>query len=195
MNYGLVGNLDVGMEVPLIFWRPDQGEGADMIGDVIIKTKLLFIKGREGNPISLTFQPFLKLPTADEEKYPPPFATGKPDIGFVLIGTRDLQPMMAHINLGYVLMTNPAGQPAGQEYDNVFLFKIALEYLADPQFELVGELTGETNKEPNADDAISILLGTRYRWENNITFDAGLALGLSNASPNYHPMVGITLKF
>jgi hypothetical protein len=189
LNYGLINNLDLGVEVPFVFWRPDHGNSADVMGDVVVKSKLLFMKGREGNPISLAFQPFIKLPTADEKRYP--LSTGEPDLGFVLIGTRNLQPIMAHLNIGYTFVNNPAGQ----NYDNVFGFKIGVEYLKDPTYQVVGELTGETNRAPNADDLIAVLVGTRYVWMKDLTFDTGFSLGLSNSSPDYRALFGITTRF
>ncbi|MBI4716157.1 MAG: transporter [Nitrospirae bacterium] len=190
LNYGLIDNLDLGVEIPFISWDPDRGEGADVVGDVIVKSKLLFLKGREGDPISLSFQPFVKLPTADE-KYP--LSTGESDLGFVLIGTRNLHPVMAHLNVGYTLVNGTT--PQGDEYDNVFGFKIALEYLADPRYQVVGELAGETNRTPDADDYFSLLVGGRYLWMKDVTLDAGVALGLSDASPDFRSMLGVTTRF
>ena len=191
MNYGLIDNLDLGVEIPFISYDAKHGEDADVVGDVVVKSKLLFLKGREGDPISLTFQPFVKLPTADEKKYPR--STGESDLGFVLIGTRNLHPVLAHLNVGYTLVNGTT--PQGDEYDNVFGFKIALEYVEDPRYQVVGELAGETNRTPGEDDYFSLLVGGRYLWVKNVTLDAGVALGLSDASPDFRSMVGVTTKF
>jgi hypothetical protein len=187
LNYGLINNLDLGIEIPFIFYRPDQGDDLNEIGDIVVKSRLLFLKGREGNPISLTFQPFLKLPIADERVG----GSEEVDIGFVLIGTRDLYPILAHLNVGYVFV----GNPPGASYDDVFLFRVALEYLADPKLQLVGELTAETNRVPDADDAFAFLIGARYLWFQNVSLDTGLSVGLSDGSPDYRGMLGISINF
>lgn len=199
VNYGIINNLDVGVEVPYVFWRPDSpvysDADADTVGDMIVKSRLLFLKGREGNPISLTIQPFFKVPTPenDDDVLQSGFSTGETDFGFVFIATREMSPLLrAHMNLGYTFINKPSW---GNDYENVFSFKVAVEYFADDEIEIVGEVNSETNKDPQSDDLLSILLGARYRMMEGVLLDAGFSAGMSDASPNSTATVGLTLDF
>src|SRR3990170_2172462 len=104
VNYGVINNLDVGVEIPYVFWRPRGNKNVDTLGDMILKSRLLFLKGREGNPISLTIQPFFKIPTPENDKtvLQSGLSTGETDFGFVFIATREVsQSLSAHMNMGY----------------------------------------------------------------------------------------------
>ena len=196
LNYGVINNLDIGVEVPYVFWRPEAGEKVDTIGDMILKSRLLFLKGREGNPLSLTIQPFYKVPSTENDKSVlrsgPGLSTGETDFGFLFIGTREMDYITAHMNLGYVFINRPS---FGSDYQNVFSFKLAMEYKALNNIELVGELTGEKNKNAHDDDIFSILLGTRFPLTDDILIDAGFNVGLSDSSPDYVATMGLTMGF
>ena len=195
VNYGVINNLDVGVEIPYVFWRPDSGDDVDTIGDMIVKSRLLFLKGREGNPISLTIQPFFKVPTpeSDEDVLKSGLSTGETDFGFVFIATREMSPLLsAHMNMGYTFINKPSWVT---DYDNVFSFKVAVEYSADDEIQIVGEVNSETNKDPQADDLLSILLGARYRMMEGVLLDAGFSAGISDASPDSTATVGLTMDF
>lgn len=199
INYGVVNNLDVGVEIPYIFWRPKEANlHMDAIGDMILKARLLFLKGRPGNPISMTVQPFFKVPTPEDDKdilkSGPGFSTGETDFGFLLIATRESLPLIAHLNLGYTFTNRPS---FGPDYKNIFTFRLALEYNHDKRLKLLGELTGETNKNPSDDDIFSILFGTRYRLNDDAWIDAAYSLGLadSKSGPDSTATMGITVNY
>ena len=199
VNYGVINNLDVGVEIPYVFWRPRGNKNVDTLGDMILKSRLLFLKGREGNPISLTIQPFFKIPTPENDERVlqsgggrSGFSTGETDFGFVFIATREMsQSLSAHMNMGYTFINRPSWP---NDYENVFSFKVAAEYSADDEIEIVGEVNGETNKDPDNSDFFSILLGARYRIMEGVLLDAGFSAGISDASPD-SATVGLTMDF
>ena len=199
VNYGVINNLDVGVEIPYVFWRPSGARNVDTLGDMILKSRLLFLKGREGNPISLTIQPFFKIPTPENDERVlqsgggrSGFSTGETDFGFVFIATREMsQSLSAHMNMGYTFINRPSWP---NDYENVFSFKVAAEYSANDEIEIVGEVNGETNKNPHSPDFFSILLGARYRIMEGILLDAGFSVGISNESPD-SATVGLTMDF
>ncbi len=197
LNYGVVNNLDIGIEIPFVFWRPEQGEQFNTSGDMILKSRLLLLKGREGNPITLTIQPFFKLPTP-ENKPPklqsgPGFSTGETDFGFLFIAERELSPLTkALMNIGYVFINRP---DFGTDYQNIFIFKLAMENKLDNNLALVGELTGATNENPNKDDIFTILIGVRKQLRDGISVDAGYSTGLSDVGPDSVLTMGVTKDF
>lgn len=197
LNYGVVNNLDIGIEIPFVFWRPEQGEQFNTPGDMILKSRLLFLKGREGNPISLTIQPFFKLPTPENNqeklKSGPGFSTGETDFGFLFIAERDLSPLTkALMNIGYVFINRP---PLGTNYQNIFIFKLAMEYKQKNNLEVVWELTGSTNENPDKDDIFTVLLGVRRPLRDNMSVDFGYSTGLSDVGPDSVLTMGVTKDF
>ena len=197
LNYGIINNLDVGIEVPFLFWQPENEDNVQTVGDMILKSRLLFLKGREGNPISLTIQPFFKVPTPKNDtqvlQSGPGLSTGETDFGFVFIATREISPLVAHMNFGYTFINKPS---FGRDYENVFSFKLALEYEgAKKGLELVGELNGETNKDPSGDDLLSVLLGARFVLKEGVSADVGYGIGVSDASPDSTATMGLTMDF
>lgn len=193
LNHGVINNLDVGVEVPYVFWRPEEGGSEDTIGDIILKSRLLFMKGREGNPISLTIQPFFKVPSPEDKvQSREGLSTGETDFGFLFIATREMSPFVAHMNLGYIFINRPS---FARDYENVFTFKVGLEYKPGRDMEVVGELTGETNKDPHIDDLFSVLLGARYMLREGIFADVGYGLGVSDSSPDSVATFGLTMDF
>ncbi|MBI5406793.1 MAG: transporter [Nitrospirae bacterium] len=197
LNYGIINNLDVGIEVPYLFWQPENEDNVQTVGDMILKSRLLFLKGREGNPISLTIQPFFKVPTPKNDtqvlQSGPGLSTGETDFGFVFIATREIAPIVAHMNLGYTFINKPS---FGRDYENVFSFKLAVEYEgAKKGLELVGELNGETNKDPSGDDLLSVLLGARFVLKEGVSADVGYGIGVSDASPDSTATMGLTMDF
>jgi hypothetical protein len=67
--------------------------------------------------------------------------------------------------------------------------------VTDKDIELVGELSGETNKNPAEDDPFSMLLGARYKMKDGVLLDAGFSAGLSDSSPDSTATLGLTLAF
>lgn len=194
LNYGVVNNLDIGFEVPYVFWRPEHGERVDTVGDVILKSRLLLLKGREGNPISLTVQPFFKLPTPGKKQtVSTDPSTGETDFGFLIIATREMSPMTAHLNIGYVFINRPP--VVAEEYKNIFIFKLAMEYKAANNLQVVGELTGATNEYPYQSDLFTVLLGVRRSLRKDISVDAGYSLGISDSGPDSVATVGMSKDF
>lgn len=197
LNYGVVNNLDIGIEIPYVFWRPAQGEQFNTPGDMILKSRLLFLKGREGNPISLTIQPFFKLPTPENKpaklQSDPGFSTGETDFGFLFIAERELSPLTkALMNIGYVFINRP---PFKTTYQNIFIFKLAMEYKQKNNLEIVWELTGSTNENPDKDDIFTVLFGVRRPLRDNMSVDLGYSTGLSDVGPDSVLTMGVTKGF
>lgn len=196
LNYGVVNNLDIGIEVPYVFWRPEHGERADTTGDVILKSRLLLLKGREGNPISITVQPFFKLPASENKQSilqsGPGLSSGETDFGFLFIATREMEPMIAHLNLGYIFINRP---PFGTDYKNIFTFKLAMEYKGDNNLDVVGELTGTTNENPHKDDIFTVLFGVRHPLRKGLLVDVGYSFGVSDSGPDSVVTAGLTKNF
>ncbi|MGH7273539.1 MAG: hypothetical protein ACREIQ_03655, partial [Nitrospiria bacterium] len=86
MTHGLVNNLDFEVEVPILFAKQD-GNSQEGLGDLRLKSKVRFLKGREANPLSLSGQLLIKFPTCDKDETAistlDPTCTGEVDVGLL----------------------------------------------------------------------------------------------------------------
>lgn len=199
LTYGLLDHLNFEVEAPYFFVTgPGGTQGA--IGDVTLRPKILFLKGREANPLSLAGELVLKFPSCDESgaagtANPSVNAacTGETDLGLIGIATKEFLPVTVHLNIGYTFV----GNPPGQTLDNVVSYALAFEYeTVLPAIVLVGELSGETNRNPGAgDNPLTMLVGVMYRVNRRMSLDSSLTAGLTSPSPDYGASLGVSYTF
>ena len=190
MRYGLIQNLEIDLLVPYLF-RVEDGEHENEIGDVLLRAKVRFIKGREANPLSISGQLVLKLPTAGRDQF---FGTsGAADIGFVAIASKEFTPVTAHINFGYFIIGNP---PYGNESDQI-RYALGLELQTiEESIALIGEISGSTEIGNSASKGLITLLGgVDYKVARTARIDASVGFGLTNDSPDYLVNIGFTYLF
>jgi hypothetical protein len=193
LTYGLLNNLNFKVQAPYVFVSGSGGTRG--VGDVTLRPKILFVKGREANPLSLAGEVVVKFPSCDESGAvsPVPACTGEADLGFMGIATKEFLPLTVHFNLGYTFV----GNAPGQAYDNVISYALAFEYdTILPAIAVVAELAGETNREPTvAEDPLTVLLGVVYRVNRRVSLDSSLVTGLTSPSPGYAALLGASYTF
>ncbi len=190
IRYGLIQNLELDIQVPYLF-REEDGEHENQIGDVLLRAKVRFIKGREANPLSISGQLILKLPTAARDRF---FGTsGEPDLGFVAIASKEFTPVTAHINFAYIFIGNPS---FGDEPDQIrYALGLELQTIEEPLV-LVGEISGSTEIGNSASKGTLILLGgINYKVDQNMSVDSSVGFGLTHDSPDYLVNLGFTYLF
>jgi len=190
LRYGLIQNLEVDLLLPYLF-REEDGEHENQIGDLLLRAKVRFLKGREANPLSISGQLFIKLPTAGRDRF---FGTtGEPDIGLLAIASKEFTPVTAHINFGYIFI----GNPPLRDLPDQILYALGweLQTNADP-LTLVGEISGSTEIGNSASRGILNLLGgMNYKLQERVTADASVGFGLTDDSPDYLFNIGFTYLF
>jgi hypothetical protein len=197
LTHGLLNNLDFEVEVPVIF--ADQSNNSQAgLGDLRIKSKVRFLKGREANPLSLSGQLAIKFPTCDEDKTAivglTPACTGETDVGLLGIASKTFSPVTVHLNLGYTFV----GNPPGATLDDVFSYNLAFEYDTPLHgLELMAELIGEVNRNIpySGQDPLAFLYGATYEVIPNLGVDGAFSAGLTEGSPDYTFTVGLSYYF
>lgn len=195
LTSGLLPQLDLRVEAPYLFTTGSGGTRGE-VGNVTFRPKLLFLKGREANPLFLAGQLVLKFPSCDETSADPtviPTCTGEADLGLLGIATKEFQPVTVHLNVGYTLV----GSPPGRALDNVFSYSLAFEYdTVLPAIAVVTEITGETNRDPSvSENPLDLLIGVLYQLNRRVVLDSSLAVGLSSPSPDYTAAFGLSYVF
>lgn len=194
LTSGLLANFDFRVEAPYLFTTGNGGTRGE-VGDVAFRPKVLLLKGREANPLSVAGELVLKFPSCDEGSPAAgvtPACTGEADIGVIAIATKEFQPITVHLNLGYTFV----GNPPGRSLDDVVSYALAFEYdTVLPAISIITELSGETSREPNADDLLNVLVGAVYQLNRRVVLDSSLAVGVSPPSPDYEAALGVSYTF
>ena len=182
LTYGVVQHLDFEVEIPYLVHRLE-GTVTDGFGEVVLRTKIRFLQGREANPVSIAAQVIGKLPTSRQG-----LGTGEPDIGFIALASQELFPVTVHLNLGYLFIGGPA--------QNSVVYSIGGEMLTVvDRLQLVTELAGATSEplEPNRGSSrLHVLGGGLYQLTETLMLHGALTFGLTTAAPA-SPDQGVTL--
>lgn len=190
LRYGLIQNLELNVEVPYLFLERG-GEHENQLGDILFKTKIRFIKGREANPLSISGQIFLKIPSAGRDSFMG--TTGEPDIGFIAIASKEFTPVVAHINFGYVFIGNPPLESRADQLRYSLGLEIKME---EKVFSIIGEIFGNTEIGSTLSNGpLGFLAGMTYHTEPGIILDLSAGLGLTNDAPDYLINAGLTYSF
>lgn len=197
LTHGLLNNMDFEVEVPTIFVNQSDNSQAGL-GDLRLKSKIRFLKGREANPLSLSGQLSIKFPTCDRDKGVierlNPACTGEVDVGLLGIASKSFAPVTVHLNLGYTFVGNPPTGPL----DDIFLYDLAFEYDTPLSgLALNAELTGEINQNIrySGQDPLAFLYGAAYEVVPNLNIDGAFSAGLTEGSPDYTLTVGLSYYF
>ena len=193
LAYGIINNMDFAVDSAYRIRRVRGAEDEDGLGDLKLKVKVRFIKGREASPASIAGQMTVKFPSCNQNKDLSTECTGGPDVGIRAIATKEFFPVTAHLNLGYIFVGNP---PSG-ELDDVFHYSLGLDYLtAADYFHIVGELAGETNRDPReSSDLLTALIGLVYDIDVDKVLTLSGSLGLTESSPDYVFLGGFRYLF
>lgn len=190
LRYGLIQNLELGLEIPYLF-REERSNNENQIGDTLLRAKVRFLKGREANPLSVAGEMLLKLPTAGRDQF---FGTtGKPDIGFIAVASKEFTPVTAHINFGYIFIGNPPFKDLADQ----LLYALGLELKTEEEpLSLIAELSGNSETGRTASrETLTIQGGAAYRVAGSFSFDASMGFGVTKDSPDYLINAGFTYLF
>jgi len=198
-EYGLTPRTEIAVEPVLgTSVNPKTGLAASGFGDIeVTLTHLLFPE--EGGMPAFAVAGEVKLPTAGNRQ----IGTGKTDGTLWAIASKRLGRLDLHGNLGYTVI----GKPAGTHLKNIIDYAIAEEFHLSPQYDIVGELIGNTSSTGEnvegapsgtpvpaeaASGETSAMIGVRYH------VNAKLFVSIGVSYDNNHALLirpGVTWRF
>ncbi len=187
VKYGIFNNIDVGVDLPYLNFTQNGAPNISGLGDAIVKTKINVVPS-EDHFAGLSFTAGAKLSNGDANKG---LGSGATDYSINSILTKELDKLSMHLNLGYTMI----GQIAGQSLRNVLNYGCAFEapFIADAT--LLGEIYGFTNSDPASDlNPLTATLGANKKVISGLTADAGFSVGLNDAAPQNVFMIGLTTE-
>ena len=179
LRYGLINNLEITATLPYLFAN-STSESNNQFGNIFLAAKVRFIRGREANPLSIGGAMQVNVPFGSRNKLVG--TTGKADVGFSVLATKELPPYQAHFNLGYTFIGNPSGGSLPDRLDYSFAVNKRDFF---PNISLMGELFGTAESSGPSHPLWSGALGASTLVRPDIKIDGALGLGLSNKAPDY----------
>jgi len=192
LRYGLIQNLEIDFELPYLFFE-DKGDHLEHIGDVLLKTKVRFLKGRIANPLSLAGMLVIKFPSAGKLAFFRPEATGEADVGIWALASKEFDLTMVHVNFGYILI----GNPAFEDREDQVRYSLGIERgFWDSNSVLFAELSGSSEVDDAAPNETLVFAGGfSYEADLDIFLDASGGVGMTSESPDYVISGGLTYYF
>jgi hypothetical protein len=186
LTYGLFERMDVGVGSAYLFFNPSEGKKENGLGDTALKIKYRPVDQKDWIP-SVAISGTLKIPTASESKG---LGSGKTDFNINTILTWNVsKQMQVHVNLGYTFMGE-------HREDNELNYSGAVQFILSDKWALVGEISGLNNFNGHKrDDPLSGLLGIQHMFSDNLVWDAGAAIGMNKAAPDFRLTTGLTILF
>lgn len=196
LTNGMLNDLDFEVEVPVLFLQSGNA-GENGLGDVILKTKVRWLRAREGRPVVLATELMVKLPTCNKNTLSQfnPACTGETDVGFIGIASKSFHSVDVHLNVGYTFVGNPPS-PAPPLRDTLS-YSLGFEYpVPTLPLNVTAEIAGHTSSDPmESIQPLSVLFSVSYRARESLLFDVGVVKGLTSSSPDFALTGGVTYRF
>ena len=199
LDYGVLNNLEVGIEVPLLTLLNAQGTGPlrpHGIGDTNISVKYNFLKEREHArrpALSLAFN--IELPTGDVTRQ---LGSGLADFfGNGVIQKSLTKRTTLRLNGGILFSGNETTGVIGiKTRGTVFTGGGSLVKQFTPKLDLGFEVTGAVTKAFQLGKGqLQAQVGGNYLIKRNMTFDFGVVAGKFAASPRAGLQLGFSMDF
>lgn len=180
---GILENVCFGIEVPYQFLNVADGDDINGLDDFALSSKWNFMSGHELLP-DAAIKIAYKTESANNDRG---IGTGRPEYSVTGILSKAFGHVTYHLNLGCAIK---------QEAEDAFTYNFAGEYEFNDRTRIVGEVFGDTILSGKFNDsATSVLVGLNYDVADNVTWDFGWTLGVSEAEPDFKVTTGITIPF
>lgn len=147
-----------------------------------IGTKLRFL-GTRSSPLKAAVDLFVQREISED-----PDVDGTTHGGGRIITSYSTEQLGVHGNLGYLFTGSPANRPV----DDEILYGFGIDYTPATRMRFTAELTGSTGRFADQDAPLEGLLGLQYYISPHLTLNLAGGLGLSDASPDWRAVAGLT---
>jgi hypothetical protein len=200
LAYGLLKNVEVSLEAPLItiFNAPNAGHSRTVsgLGDTNFSIKYNFRQEREGSRVpAFTVSGSVEIPTGSTERQ---LGSGVADFSLNTILQKSLNASTKYrLNGGVIFSGNTATGAVGIKTRGlVFTGGASIVREFTPRLQLGAELNGARARNFNLGKGqLQAQLGGNYALRKNLSFDFGLISGRYSASPRVGAQLGISLDF
>lgn len=199
LDYGVLDNLEVGVEAPLLTIMNARGTAPGTltgIGDTNVSLKYNFLREREHSrwpALAVAFN--LELPTGDAGRQ---LGSGLADFYTNGVLQKSLtKKTTLRLNGGILFSGNDTTGVIGiKSRGTVFTAGASLVKQFTPKLQLGGELTGALqNNFQLGKGQLQMMVGGNYVFRKNMSFDFGVVAGKYAASPRAGVQLGLSMDF
>ncbi len=189
ISYGMIDNVDIVLGIPYQWFKVrEDGEIISRekgLSDISLELKWRFYD-RDG--CSFAIKPGVTFPTGKEEK---DLGTGKVTYSIFFITTKEIEPWVFHLNLGYMRNENKL-----DERKDIWHFSIASEVKLIKDLRLVTNTGAERNPDRSSHKHPAFILGGLiYSITENLDIDLGIKGGLNKPETDLTVLTGIAWRF
>lgn len=185
--YGISERVEFSAEIPYLLHNPESGENEQGLGDINLVLKTL-LKEETKTP-ALVVKVLGKMSNGSKDKG---LGSGDKDLGICVAVSKTFGKLTAHSHFGYVFVGD-AGDP---NIRNIYLYGLALDWQMNEKFNLVGEIAGCRHPDRiSTSNPLSLFTGFVYKFSEKFIFDFALKFGLTDASPEFNPALGVSVTY
>ncbi len=199
LDYGVLGNLEVGIEVPLLSIFNDVGSPprtTSGIGDTNFSLKYNFLKEREGSRLpAMAIALNLEVPTGDTKRQ---LGSGLADFYMNGILQKSLSSKTKlRLNGGILFSGNESTGVVGiKTRGTVFTGGASLVRQFSPRLQLGIEVAGALSRDFQLGKGqLQTLMGGNYQFHRKVSLDFGILGGRHAASPRLGAQLGVSVDF
>lgn len=187
LTLGLSHSLEVGFAIQRVSIDTKGEKALKGLEDLRLNSKYKLLEEDLSLP-ALSFSLDLKIPTANREKG---LTTGRTDESFLLICSKNLDPLAIDLNLGYLLVNSPPGD----KLKNRVLGGLAIRWTTHERVVLVGEIFGLSRETKGEKSEANFQVGIRYKLASPLVFDAAIGRSLLPTGNKVQVTLGFTWIF
>lgn len=165
---------------PNLLFNDDELNSGRGYANVGFKLRVL---GKRSSPFKLAVDGQMRRLVTDDPDY-----DGLTDVLGRLIASYKPGKFGVHLNAGYLTTESPPDI----DYDDQYVFGAGLEFLPAYRLRLIAELEAQTEKFNKAEAPLEATLGLQYFLMPHLTLNFGVGLGMSDASPDWRALVGLS---
>lgn len=180
ITLGLGSFLEAYGSYPNLLFNDDEPESGRGFANIGMKAR---VWGKRSDPFKLSLDGQFRRMVATD-----PARDGLTDTVGRLIASYKPGRFGLHAHTGYAWTE----APSGLEYDDQTLFGAGVEFFPALRLRLIAEFETTSSKEPGLDASSEAMLGMQYYLSPHLTLNAGLGFGLTDASPDWRALLGLS---
>ncbi len=165
---------------PNLLFNDDEHNSGRGFANIGFKFRVL---GKRSSPFKVALDGQIQRTIADD-----PIIDGLTDYQGRVIASFKPGKFGFHLNTGY--LSNDS--PTGESYDDQVLYGGGLEYYPAYRLRLIAEMEAKSEKLKGTDSPAEATVGFQYFLTPHLTFNFGVGVGLSEGSPDWRALVGLT---
>ena len=180
ITLGLGTFLEAYGSYPNLFFNGDEDNSARGFANIGFKARIL---GKRSDRFRLALDVQGRLSVSDDPEF-----DGLNDYVSRLIASFKTDRFGFHFNTGYAFNDSPEMI----DYDDQILLGGGVEYSLATRLRVITEFSYETERVSGQDSPSEVTLGLQYYVTPHLTMNVGASVGLSDASPDWRLLVGLT---